>query len=89
MANENDSAPRVPGQELHDLARETVAELTSRLGIEGAIVIVIRKTDMMMGCAMKSHTLSLEDAFATGIKGLVDIRQATIKAAQDEAGKVS
>ena len=76
-----DDAKRMPAEELFKLAQATVDELVSRVGIEGAIVIVVRKSDSMQGGALRSHSFNMETMFATGIKALLDMREDALRAA--------
>ena len=82
MGDDDQTPPPVPGTELYELALKTVNDLLARLGIDGAIVIVIRKTDnmmVMMGAAAKSRTFNTETMFAVGVKSLVEIREKGVR----------
>ena len=71
--------PPGPGSELPELAIKTVDELLSRLGVDAAIVIVMRKTDGLMGVAARSPVFNTETLFAIGVKSLVDVREKGVK----------
>lgn len=76
------------GKGLSELAVEATTDLTGRLGIDGAFVLVYRKGDGAYGCGFYGPTIPLEDLFATCIKALVETREKTLaahKAAREAA----
>ncbi len=66
---------------LQALAAQTAASLTDRVGVDGAIVIVVRKGDDSFGISLVGPEIPMDTMVATAVEALSLIRRSVRAAA--------